>query len=317
MWREVLVFFLFIFIILILLPVLLAGDIFRQAEQKRGVLLLKVYDHQRGELVKMELEEYLRGVLAAEMPASYHMEALKAQAVAARTYTLKQLPRYGGPGSRKYPGADLSTDYTDCQAFLTEAGMKEKWGFLSFFYYWYRINKAVESTEGQVMLYDGKLIDAVYHANAGGKTEDALYVWGWSFPYLRSVESPHDREKERNYLSTYSYSLAELRGIFKIPDMGEPFLKVEKVSPGGRVLEIRVGERFYSGREIREILALPSTRFHISVNDGNYIFTCYGKGHGAGMSQDGANGLARQGYDYQEILKHYYQGIEIRRINSY
>ena len=133
MWREVLVFFLFIFIILILLPVLLAGDIFRQAEQKRGVLLLKVYDHQRGELVKMELEEYLRGVLAAEMPASYHMEALKAQAVAARTYTLKQLPRYGGPGSRKYPGADLSTDYTDCQAFLTEAGMKEKWGFLSFF----------------------------------------------------------------------------------------------------------------------------------------------------------------------------------------
>lgn len=317
MWRKVLILSLFVFIILILLPALLTGVLFQRGEQKREVLLLKLYDHQRGEIMNIELEEYLRGVVAAEMPALYHMEALKAQAVVARTYTLKQLPRYGGPGSRKYPGADLSTDYTECQAFLTEAGMKEKWGSLFYFYYWYRINKAVESTRGQVMLYDGKLVDAVYHANAGGKTEDSLYVWGWDIPYLRSVESPYDREKERNYLNRHSFSFAELRRIFNIADKGEAILKVEGVSPSGRVLEMRVGDKSYTGREIREKLSLPSTKFHITVEDGNYIFTCYGKGHGVGMSQDGANGLAGQGYSYQEILKHYYQGVEIRTIKSY
>lgn len=317
MWRKALVFFLFIFIILILIPVFLVGNIFRREDHQGEVLLLKIYDHYRGEMVTMELEEYLRGVLAAEMPALYHMEALKAQAVAARTYALKQLPRYGGPGSRKYPGAELSTDYTDCQDFLTEARMKEKWGFVSYFYNWYRINKAVESTERQVMLYNGQLIDAVYHANAGGQTEDSVYVWGWELPYLRSTESPHDQENERSYLSKYSYSLYELRSIFKIQGNGELLLKVERISPSGRVLEMRVGEKLYTGREVRERLALPSTKFLLAVEDTNYIFTCYGKGHGVGMSQDGANGLARQGYNYQEILKHYYQGIEIRTINKF
>ena len=314
MWPKALIFFIFIFLILILLPVLLVGDFFRQEEQ---ALVLKVYDHYRGQIVNMELEEYLRGVLAAEMPALYHMEALKAQAVAARTYALKQLPRYGGQGSRKYPGAELSTDYTDCQAYLSEAGMKEKWGFFSYFYNWYRINKAVEATKGEVMLYNGNLIDAVYHANAGGRTEAAVYVWGWDLPYLKSIESPHDQENTRAYYSSYSYSLEELKRIFKIEGKGDPLLKIEKTSPSGRALEIRVGERLYSGREVREILALPSTKFQTSLEAGSYVFTCYGKGHGVGLSQDGANGLAGEGYNYQEILEYYYQGIEIRKIKIY
>ena len=198
MWRKVLILFLFVFIILILLPALLTGVLFQRGEQKREVLLLKLYDHQRGEIMNIRVRGIFAGGSGRRDARFISHGGFKGPAVVARTYTLKQLPRYGGPGSRKYPGAreNLSTDYTECQAFLTEAGMKEKWGSLFYFYYWYRINKAVESTRGQVMLYDGKLVDAVYRANAGGKTEDSLYVWGWDIPYLRSVESPYDRERK-------------------------------------------------------------------------------------------------------------------------
>lgn len=200
MWRKIFLFILFIFIILILIPLFLIKGVIPGKKEQH--LVLNIYDHRRDKIIRMELEDYIRGVLAAEMPALYHQEALKAQAVAARTYALKQLPGYGGSGSRKYKGADLSTDFTDCQAYLSEAGMKERWGFYSF-YYWSRINRAVEDTKGQVLLYNNKLIDAVYHANSGGITENAVYVWGKEVPYLQSVESPYDKDKERNYHSVF------------------------------------------------------------------------------------------------------------------
>ncbi|MFW6016324.1 MAG: SpoIID/LytB domain-containing protein, partial [bacterium] len=152
---------------------------------------------------------YLKGVVAAEMPARYHMEALKAQAVAARTYTLKQLPAYGGRGSKNHPEADISTDFRYNQAWLSEEEMKEKWGFLSFFYFWLRISRSVEETAGRVIVYENKIIDAVYHSNSGGRTEDASSVWGEKIPYLISVDSPYDKENERNYQHNLSFSIEE------------------------------------------------------------------------------------------------------------
>lgn len=315
LWGKTALFLLLIFLILILIPVLLVNGLFWQNDSQE--LLLKVYNHNTNKMVTMELEEYLRGVLAAEMPAIYHMEALKAQAVAARTYTLKQLPRFGGLGSQKYQGADLSTDFTDCQAYLSETEMKDKWGFISFFYYWARINRAVEETKGQVLLYNGQFIDAVYHANSGGMTEDAEYVWGWDTPYLKSIESPYDSENEKSYKSVLNFSMDELKKVFILDDdkdYRDSIVEVSKTSPSGRVLEFRIGNRAFSGFELREKLFLPSSKFNISVDGDIYTFTCYGKGHGVGMSQDGANGFAKNGYKYQQILYHYYNNVEMKKI---
>ncbi|MFP4016870.1 MAG: stage II sporulation protein D [Halanaerobiales bacterium] len=280
-------------------------------------MLLKVYDHRANRIVTMELDAYLRGVLAAEMPALYHIEALKAQAVAARTYTLKQLPRYGGPGSLKYQGADLSTDFTDCQAFWSESEMKERWGFIAFFYNWSRINRAVEETQGQVLTYNDKIIDAVYHANSGGITEDARYVWGRDTAYLRSTESPYDIENEKSYKSTFYFSLDELREKLAINHTGN-IAKVDivKKSDSGRVLEVNIAGMQFSGLEIREKLSLSSTKFEVYVEDNIYTFTCFGRGHGVGMSQDGANGLGKSGYNYKQILHHYYRGVELKKFRT-
>lgn len=265
----------------------------------------------------MELDDYLRGVLAAEMPALYHQEALKAQAVAARTYTLKQLPRYGGSGSQKYKGADVSTDFADCQAFLSENEMREKWGFVSFFYYWARINRAVEETRGQILLYNGKIIDAVYHANSGGMTEDARYVWGSDTAYLKSIESPFDVENEKSFKSTFYFAMNEIKEKLGIQQTSpDDNIHIVKRSSSGRVLELNIAGQSFTGIQVREKLSLPSTKFEISSEGNIYTFTCYGKGHGVGMSQDGANGLAKNGYNYQQILKHYYKNVELRKIKT-
>ncbi len=310
-----------IFVILILIPfILIQGPFWRRAGSP---LLIKVYNHQQDEIVTMELEDYLRGVVAAEMPALYKLEALKAQAVAARTYTLRQLPEFGGQGSQEHPDADICTDYNHSQAWLSESEMKERWGFLPFFYYWARINKAVEETEEEVLFYEGELIDAVYHANSGGVTEDAVNVWGRKTPYLVSVISPYDKESEKNYLSSINLSLTEIikkmgldgeEGLDLSAEGSDEMIRIIESSKSGRVLEVMVGGEVFSGRELRQKLNLPSTMFEIK-NQGELVsFTIYGKGHGVGMSQDGANGYAGRGLNYKEILEHYYPGTTLGRV---
>ncbi len=315
MWGKTGLLLLIIFLILIIIPVLLVRGLFWQRDHSE--LLLKVHNHRLDKTVIMELDDYLRGVLAAEMPALYHQEALKAQAVAARTYTIKQLPRYGGPGSQKYKGADVSTDFTDCQAFLSEKEMKEKWGFVAFFYYWSRINRAVEETRGQILLYNGKIIDAVYHANSGGITEDAQYVWGRDTAYLKSIESPFDGENEKSFKSTYYFALNELKEKLGIQQtsIGDR-IDIIKKSSSGRVLELKIGDKSFTGIQVRQKLSLPSTKFELTSEGDIYTFTCYGKGHGVGMSQDGANGLAKNGYTYQQILKYYYNNVELKKFKT-
>ncbi|MFP4015931.1 MAG: stage II sporulation protein D, partial [Halanaerobiales bacterium] len=310
MWSKLGILFLSILLILIIIP-LLINEFLSQSEDV-SPQLLKVFNHQTGQIMQMELEEYLRGVVAAEMPAIYHTEALKAQAVAARTYAVRQLSQFGGSGTQKYNGADLSTDYADCQAYISEEQMKEKWGFVSFFYHWAKINKAVEETSGQVLVHKNSLIEAVYHANSGGMTEAAEYVWGNQSSYLQSVDSPFDSLSERNFKRIETFSINDFVKIFNIDkSKGVSEIEILNVSKSGRVLEIRIDNKSYTGKEVRELLDLPSTKFEIDKNGSSIEVNTYGYGHGVGLSQDGANGLAQNGYDYQQILHHYYTDVEI------
>lgn len=314
LWKKTTIYLLFVFIILIIIPLLLVRGLFWQKDDNQ--IILQVYNHRQKKIIKMELGKYLRGVLAAEMPAVYHPEALKAQAVAARTYTLKQLPQYGGDGSQKYKGADISTDHLDSQAYFSEKEMKKRWGFISFFYYWARINKAVEETGNEVLLYNGKLIDAVYHANSGGKTEDAKYVWGTSTPYLKSVDSPYDKLQDKNYKASFYFGCKELTDKFGIEIKKPEDIEILQKSESGRILKLRVGKETMDGIMVRNKLNLPSTKLEITHEGDIFTFISYGKGHGVGMSQDGANGFAKKGFNYRQILKHYYQGVEIGNMKN-
>jgi len=310
-------FIIIIFLIIIIIPLLVIKGFFYHKETP---IIIKVYNYKTDKIVPMELDKYLKGVVAAEMPAAYHVEALKAQSVASRTYTLKKLPAFGGNGCNQ-PGADISTDYHYDQAWYSEKEMKDKWGFLSYFYYWARISRAVEETSGEVAVYDNRLIDSVYHSNSGGRTEDAGVVWGKTLPYLCSVDSPYDKNYGKNYKHVKEIPLERINEIMGINiniegNNIEKELYVLKYSNTGRVLTIQFGEKTFSGEEVRKKLKLPSTKFELNIEGQNIIFTIVGNGHGVGMSQDGADGFAKEGYNYKQILKYYYRGVDIVGIDK-
>lgn len=242
-----------------------------------------------------ELEEYVAGVVAAEMPAAFPEEALKAQAVAARTYQVRQMQAAGSK----------AVLYDVGQAYLSEAAQKEKWGE-SYGLYARKIRSAVRATAGEIMTYDGEPILAAFHAQSGGKTEDAENVWNAAVPYLKSVDSKEDRQAPNNEttVAIAAKTLAEKLGVAK-----DAAVSVKKRTAAGYVAEVQAGDKTFSGREIREKLGLRSANFTIAKNGDSYLFTVHGYGHGAGMSQYGASFLAEQGKDYHEILRHYYTDI--------
>ena len=307
--RTIFYYLLILFIILIIFPyILLYND-----HDNNSEIIIKVYHHRENKTISMNLDNYLKGVLAAEMPASFELEALKAQAVAARTYVLKH--KESG-GSREHPGADICTDYRYSQAWYSEQEMKEKWGFIPFFYYWAKVTRAVEETKYEVIYYNDKLIDAVYHSNAGGQTEDAQNVWGKKIPYLLSVNSPHDKENPKNYLHKYKFTIDEFEKrlginlINKVPENKDIFNVLSRTE-AGRIQKIKINSINFTGSEIRDKLGLPSCNFTFTLKDNEISTKVVGNGHGVGMSQDGANGFARNEYTYVQILKQYYPGTSI------
>ena len=237
----------------------------------------------------------MAGVVAAEMPAAFPEEALKAQAVAARTYQVRQMQAEGSK----------SVLYDVGQAYLSEAEQKEKWGE-SYGLYAGKIRSAVRATAGEIMTYDGEPILAAFHAQSGGRTEDAANVWNTAVPYLKSVDSKEDRQAPNNEttVTIAAEALAQRLGVAKTAAVS-----VKKRTDAGYVAEVQAGDKSFSGREIRELLGLRSANFTIAKSGGSYIFTVHGYGHGAGMSQYGASFLAEQGKDYHEILRHYYTDI--------
>lgn len=276
---------------------------------------VKVFVAASGKVEVMPLEEYLVGVVAAEMPAEFHPEALKAQAVAARTYVLRRLKSYGGSGCPKHPEADICTDPTCCQGWLGRADLQRLWGLFSYPSYREKIADAVAATTGLVIMYDHELIDPVYHASCGGLgTEDAEAVWGNAVPYLKHVACRFD-ENPPHAGEEKAFSLAELGqrlGLeVSVPASQGLDLAVISRTTTGRVKELRAGRTTLAGTEVRKRLGLNSTSFTWRLENGKVVFTTYGNGHAVGLCQYGANGLAKQGKDFRAILEYYYTGVEI------
>lgn len=252
-----------------------------------------------GTILNIELEEYLIGVVAAEMPASFNIEALKAQAVVARTYTLKRMS-----------SGMILTDISATQEYKDINQMKVTWQG-DFQKYYDKIKSAVEATKGKYITYNGAYIDAVYHSTSNGYTEDSVYVWGNNIPYLKSVDSSWDKAAS-SYLRTDTKDYNTILNVLGISITADTSVEVISRNASGRITSIKIGDSTYTGVNLRNILGLRSADFDIVVQDGNLIFTTRGYGHGVGMSQYGASGMANRGYNYQQILTHYYQGVQIK-----
>ena len=254
-----------------------------------------------GNIEKYELEEYIICVVGAEMPASFNKEALKAQSVVARTYALKSIKN----------NKQLTTD-NSTQNFKDNNELKKMWGS-SYNTYYNKIKSAVLETKGLYLSYNNDYVDAVYHSTSNGNTEDAVYVWGNSVPYLKSVSSEYDNTN-KNYNSTITLTYNEISNKLKNSiDSNTKFNIISRTS-GNRVKEIEINGTTYSGVEFRKLLNLRSADFSIENNGANVVISTNGYGHGVGMSQYGANGMANNGSSYTDILLHYYTGVSIKNI---
>ena len=253
---------------------------------------------RNGNYEKIELEEYLVGVVGAEMPASFSMEALKSQAVIARTYALKAYSK----------GNSLKANESN-QSYKTVNELKSMWGG-SFNTYYNKIREAVSSTKGVYLSYNGNYIEAVYHSTSNGKTESSSNVWGNYYPYLVSVLSVYDNNNP-SFMGSKSFSYSELSSILGVDVNSETLIEITGRTTGDRVANINIGDRSYHGVDLRNLLGLRSADFDVTRNDDNIVFTTRGYGHGVGLSQYGANGYAKNGYSYRDILLHYYPGVQI------
>lgn len=275
---------------------------------------IKIYLTESDKTISLNFEDYVKGVVACEMPSTFHKEALKAQAVAARTYSTS---RYLNGSSSSHPEAPLC-DSTHCQVYKTSDNLRNIKGNKWMRTDWKKICKAVDDTEGQMLYYNGELVkQALFHSSSGGKTENSEDVFASAVPYLVSVDSPyedkatHQNEKNTFSLSNFSSKIKEKYPEISFGDIDESNIKIISRSSGNRVEKIQIGNGIIDGRDVRETLGLPSAKFEISFYDGNITFTSDGSGHGVGMSQYGADGMASNGYNYKQILNHYYSGTEV------
>ena len=274
---------------------------------------INVYDTQSGEIVNMNLEDYTFHVLAGEMFAEYDEEALKAQACAIRSYAIYK-KQHGGCAAN---GGDICTDYHSCLAYLREDEFTSRFGEGKELEYENKLRKAVLDTKGQVIVCDGEVINAIFHSNSGGMTEDVKNVWGSDESYLKSVKSD---EKEDSFKYSQDLTFTEDEIFEKLSDYGidaqKGEIKVLSRFESGRVNEVMAGSATLKGTQMREALGLNSANFTITRTESGYDFYVLGYGHGVGLSQAGAQQMALEGYTYVEIIKHYYTGTDIKNITD-
>lgn len=282
----------------------------RQDAQERTLRVLR-----DGSVEEVALDTYLAQVVLSEMPASFAPEALKAQAVAARTFACRQTA--GG----KHENADVCAQSACCQACLTVEDLRARYGD-GFEAAWDKALAAVRETQNEVLTYEGALIDAVYFSCSGGATEAAVAVWGTDVPYLQSVESPGEEIAPR-FSSQEIFAPAEFSEILRAenPDVhltGSPETWVGETAytEGGSVETCVIGGIAFSGTKLRQLFGLNSARFTLTLKDGQFVFDVQGFGHRVGMSQYGAESMARLGFSYRTILLYYYQGAEIGRYEA-
>lgn len=253
-----------------------------------------------GSVINLNMTDYLIGVVSSEMPASFNLEALKAQSVLARTYALKA----------KQTGKKL-TDTVSTQSYIDMDQMKNKWGN-SFNTYYNKIKNAVENTNGEYLSYNGNYIEALYHSTNNGKTESSLNVFGNYYPYLISVSSEYDKNAS-SYLRTINMPIDTISNKLGLSLNNDSVISILSYTDGGNIKEININGNNFSGKKVRELLGLRSADFDICISDNNANITTKGYGHGVGMSQYGANGMANAGYGYKDILSHYYPGTTLTK----
>lgn len=275
---------------------------------------IKLLHIENNSVEEIPLDVYLYGVVSSEMPASFELEALKAQAVVARTYTIYKIMN----GSKHQDiGADICDSSLCCQAWISKENRLARWEEKDRNVYWDKIEEAVNSTIGKVILYENMPINAFFHSNSGGLTEIPINVWGGNLEYFQTIETSGE-EAYSSYSSEVNISKDELivkmrekYSDFNIDFEDENSIEILEYTESGRIKKIRIGNKEISGTDTRGIFGLKSAKFSVNIVDNTINFKVTGYGHGVGLSQCGSDSLAKQGYDYQSIIKHYYKNVEI------
>ena len=275
---------------------------------------IKLLHADTGEIEELPLDTYLLGVVSAEMPANFEQEALNAQALVARTYTIYSIVHNNG----KHGDADICDDSGCCQAWISKEDRMARWDEAERENNWRKIEIAVNTTAGKIITYNGEVIDAFFHSNSGGTTEAPVNVWGGTnYPYLQSVETAGE-DAYSQYSSEVVLTKEELKNKilekhadFSIDYSQSDCIQILEYTESGRVKTIKIGNLNLSGVEVRTLLGLRSANFEVSIDGDNIKFSVKGYGHGVGMSQTGADSMAKQGSNYEEIVKHFYTGVEI------
>ena len=296
-------------IILIILPFVIV-QIFNQVEEKETHFeknqIVRVKREKKNVIEKIPLENYVMGVLSGEMPTTFPMEALKAQAVAARTYVLRKI-EYAK--NQEYDVVDTVTN----QVYYSNGELKERWKTE----YNEKINliqKAVLETKGEYLTYQGQIVNAFFFSTSTGYTENCEEVFQENLPYLRSVKSDWEKDISPVFEDSKTFTIQEFYEKLNLDSNFNFSIQVTKTTSTGRVKEIQINGKLFLASDVTKALGLRSSFFEITKNDNQIIVHTKGFGHGVGMSQYGAYGMAKNGSNYQEILKYYYQGVDIKKI---
>ena len=269
---------------------------------------IRVKRNKTNKIEKIPLEEYIVGVLAGEMPISFEMEALKAQAVASRSYALKRM-EYNK--DKEYDVVDSIMN----QVYLDNEYLKDAWGN-SYVKNINKLRKAVNSTIDEYLEYDDKVVDAMFFSTSNGYTEDSNNIFNFDCAYLKSVESPWDKSVSSAFITTKIINLTEFYKLLNIPYNKNLNIEIEKRSSTNRILLLKINNVEFKGTDIYNKLSLRSTDFNIELQGQTVSITTKGYGHGVGMSQYGALGMAKEGYTYNQILAHYYQNTSLTKIKN-
>lgn len=327
--KPIIIFSLFITVVILIIPTILvlpySADTTEKTVTKQksepdweklleeaSAINVAVYRTKKDEVETVPLEKYIVGVVGAEMPAEFEEEALKAQSLTARTYIVKQLMTDKQVGILK--GGDVS-DTTTHQVYKNEDELKEIWG-VDYSKNINKIRKAVYETRGQILVYDNTPITASYFSTSNGYTENAEDYWTNPIPYLISVESPWD-VKSPKFTDQVKMPISEFESKLDVkvssPNVGE----IVSRTTSHRVEKVKIGDKEFTGRDIREKLGLRSTDFSWKLEGDQVVITTKGFGHGIGMSQYGANGMAKEGKTFEEIVKYYYKGVSISEASTF
>lgn len=287
-----------------------SGERYNQEFEVPNIEKIKLLLTEKNEIIELDFDDYIKGVLIGEVPIAYELEALKAQAIVARTYTVYKLKN----SPALHENADICDDINCCQSYKTKEYAFASWDDAEENEKWTKLEQAVNETKNKYITYNNEIIAAFFHANSGGKTEDVKYVWGEAeIPYLKSV----DGNEVDVYQDSKTFTKQEFAELIKddVSDYAEKDYEIEIIDYTGsnRVNNIKIGECIIKATELRKMLGLRSTNFRVEKNEsGDITFYTTGYGHGVGMSQEGANQMALKGDKAEEIVKHYYTGVEVQ-----